>query len=137
LDIFAEVTEACPFEEDDPAITYTGNWILRPCPSCSGGALRYSCEAGAKAEFSFDGTGIKWVVAKAKMAGMAKVCKDETVCKTVDLYSGTAEFQKILQKAGFAPGPHTLTIEVLGQKNPSATDYCIDIDAFEVRLDLQ
>jgi parallel beta-helix repeat protein len=137
LDIFAEVTEACPFEEDDPAITYTGNWILRPCPSCSGGALRYSCEAGAKAEFSFDGTGIKWVVAKAKMAGMAKVCKDETVCKTVDLYSGTAEFQKILQKAGFAPGPHTLTIEVLGQKNPSATGYCVDIDAFGVRLDLQ
>jgi hypothetical protein len=71
------------------------------------------------------------------MAGMARACLDGTVvCKTVDLYSATTEFQKILQKAGFAPGPHTLTVEVLGLKNPNATNYCIDIDAFEVRLDL-
>jgi bacillopeptidase F len=127
------ITEACPYEENDPALTYTGTWNLHACSSCSSGALRYSCETGAKADFSFTGTGIKWIVAKAPMLGKAKACLDGTeVCKTVDLYSATTLFQRILQKTGIISGPHILTIEVLGEKNPSSTNYCIDIDAFRV-----
>jgi hypothetical protein len=129
----ALVIEACPYEDNDPAITYTGTWILHSCSSCSGGALRYSCETGAKADFSFAGTGIKWIVAKAPMLGKAKACLDgNAVCKTVDLYSATTLFQQILQKTGIISGSHILTIEVLGEKNPYSTNYCIDIDAFQV-----
>jgi hypothetical protein len=129
----AMITEACPYEENDPAITYTGTWNSYACSSCSGGALRYSCETGAKAEFSFAGTGIRWIIAKAPMLGKAKACLDGTVvCKTVDFYSATTVFQQILQKTGIISGTHILSIEVLGEKNPSATNYCIDIDAFQV-----
>jgi hypothetical protein len=132
-DTNAIVTEACPFEEDDPAITYTGTWILRALPSCSGRALKYSCETGAKANFSFNGTGIKWVLTKASIGGKAKACLDGNVmCKTLDLYSATTLFQQIVYKIGLTAGPHTVTIEVLGQKNPYSTNYCVDIDAFEV-----
>jgi len=50
----------------------------------------------------------------------------------VDLYNPTAKYQVVLQKTGLAPGNHTVTIEVSGQKNTSSTGYYINIDAFEV-----
>jgi YD repeat-containing protein len=120
------------FEEDDPAIVYTGIWNTYTCASCSGGALKYSDQTGAKADFSFNGTGIKWIVTKAEMMGKANVYLDGAYGGLVDLYSPTPQFQVTLQKTGLTPGTHTLTIEVSGQKNPSSTGYYIDIDAFEV-----
>jgi cysteine-rich repeat protein len=120
------------YEESDPALTYLNTWKTYYHRYCSGGALTYSCQTGAKVSFSFIGTGIRWIVAKAPMLGKAKACLDGNVfCKIVDLYSPGFRYQDILQKTGFSPGPHTLTIEVLGQKNPRSANYCIDIDAFE------
>jgi YD repeat-containing protein len=122
------------FEEDDPAITYTGTWNTYTCPSCSGGALKYSGQTGAKADFSFNGTGIKWIVTKASIMGMAKVYLDglPPAGVLIDLYSPTPQYQVVLQKTGLTPGTHTIAIEVSGQKNPSSTGYYINIDAFEV-----
>ena len=119
-------------EEDNPAITYTGTWNTYTSPSCSGGAMKYSGQKGAKAEFSFTGTGIKWIVTKAKMMGKAKVYLDGVYMALVDLYSSSPAYQVVLQKTGLAPGNHTLRLEVSGQKNPRATGYYINIDAFEV-----
>jgi parallel beta-helix repeat protein len=119
-------------EEDNPAITYTGTWNTYTSPSCSGGAMKYSGQKGAKAEFSFTGTGIKWIVTKAKMMGKAKVYLDGGYMGLVDLYSSSPKYQVVLQKAGLAPGNHTLRLEFSGQKNLRATGYYINIDAFEV-----
>ena len=119
-------------EEDNPTITYTGTWNTYTSPSCSGGAMKYSGQKGAKAEFSFTGTGIKWIVTKAKMMGKAKVYLDGVYMGLVDLYSSSPAYQVVLQKAGLAPGNHTLRLEFSGQKNPRATGYYINIDAFEV-----
>ena len=119
-------------EEDNPAITYTGTWNTYSSPSCSGGAMKYSGEKGAKAEFSFTGTGIKWIVTKAKMMGKAKVYLDGGYMGLVDLYSSSPAYQVVLQKAGLAPGNHTLRLEFSGEKNLRATGYYINIDAFEV-----
>lgn len=122
------------FEEDDPAITYLGTWNNYSCISCSGGALKYSNQTGAKATFLFNGTGIKWIVTKANMLGKAKVRLDgkPPTGILVDLYSPSPQWQVVLQKIGSTSGTHTLSIEVSGQKNSSSTGYFIDIDAFEV-----
>ena len=120
------------FEENDPSITYTGAWNTYTDSRCSGGTLKYSSQRWTSATFSFNGTGIKWVVAKAPMCGKAKVYLDGTYLGMVDLYSAAAQFQVVLQKTGLPSGDHTLYIEVSRQKNPSATDYNVDIDAFEV-----
>jgi hypothetical protein len=119
------------YEENDPAIIYTGTWNTFYNRYCSGGALRYSCRVGDKARFTFIGTGIKWIVAKESRLGKAKVCLDGK-CLLVDLYSAATRFQDVLQKTGLTRGIHTVTFEVSGQKNPSAKNYCIDIDAFGV-----
>lgn len=121
------------FEETDPAITYTGTWkVYEVCPSCSGGSLKYSAQTGARADFSFTGTGIRWIVVKGPMMGKARVYLDGVNMGLVDLYSPTVTYQVILQKTGLEPVNHTLTLEVSGQKNPSATNTVINIDAFEV-----
>jgi outer membrane protein assembly factor BamB len=120
------------FEENDLAISYTGTWNTYTCPSCSGGVLKYSGISGAKADFSFNGTGIKWIVTKANMLGKAKVYLDGVYMGMVDLYSSTPKFQVVLQKTGLSYGSHKVTIEVSGQKNPNSTNYYIDIDAFDV-----
>jgi M6 family metalloprotease-like protein len=128
-----EYTITTRFEENDPAISYTGTWNPYYHSSCSGGALLYSCQTGAKASFSFTGTGIKWIVTKESRLGKARACLDgNCLSQLVDLYSAVASYQIVLQKIGLTPGPHTVTIEVSGQKNPSSKNYCVDIDAFDV-----
>lgn len=121
------------FEEDDPVIIYSGTWgALRHCTSCSGGGLTYSNETGARAEFSFNGTGIRWIVTKAKMMGKAKVYLDGVYTGLVDLFASTPKFQQVIEAHGLSPGAHTLAIEVAGQKHPVSAGYYINIDAFEV-----
>lgn len=120
------------FEENDPAITYTGIWSNYACALCNAGGAKISNTTGAKADFSFNGTGIKWIVAKGPMMGKARVYLDGVNMGLVDLYSPTLKYQVILPKTGLTPGNHTLTLEVSGQKNTSSTGYYIDIDAFEV-----
>ena len=119
------------FEEDDCAIKYNSVWNTYTCPSCSGGSLKYSRQTGARAEFTFNGTGIKWLVAKGPKMGKARVYLDGVNMGLVDLYKSSISLVT-LQKTGLAPGNHTVAIEVSGLKNPSATDKIINIDVFEV-----
>lgn len=120
------------FEETDPAVGYTGTWTPYACAACSGGGLKYSNQTGARATFSFSGTGIKWITAKGPMMGKARVYLDGVNMGLVDLYSSTVKVNVVLQKMGLTPGAHTLAIEVSGQKNPSATGYIVTLDALEV-----
>ncbi|HZX48586.1 MAG TPA: hypothetical protein VFF47_05150, partial [Nitrospirota bacterium] len=101
------------------------------CPACSNGYLKYSGQAGAKAEFSFYGTGVKWNTAKAPVLGKAKIYFDGAYKGMVDLYRSTVQYPLVLGGSGIPPGNHTLTIEVSGQKNASSTGYYTVIDAFE------
>ena len=119
-------------EEDDPAITYTGTWNFLACNPCNNGFLKYSGQTGAKAEFSFYGTGIKWTTAKAPALGKAKIYFDGAYKGMVDLYRSTVQYPLVLGGSGIPPGNHTLTIEVSGQKNPGSSGYYTLIDAFEV-----
>jgi C1A family cysteine protease len=122
------------FEENDPSpsINYTGTWDTYNCPSCSDRALTYSDQLGARVDFSFDGTGISWIVTKAPILGKAKVYLDGSYIGMVDLYSPSPQWQVILRKTGLSSGSHTVGIEVSGQKNPGSTGYFIDLDALQV-----
>ncbi len=119
------------FEDDDPAVTYTGAWSELAHPAATAGRLAYSGEMGATAEVIFWGSGLRWMVAKGPMAGEADVYLDGEYRTTVDLYRSGLKLVT-LEKTGLAPGAHTLTIEVSGEKNPNSSNYFVDIDAFEV-----
>jgi hypothetical protein len=124
-------------EEPSPAIEYNppGSWRDYICGGCSGGALKYSSQTGARLDFTFYGIGVKWIAAKAKQLGKASVYFDGVYKGQVDLYSPTTKFRVVVaKKYGFPFGQHTLRIEVSGQKNPNSTGFIVDADAFEVIL---
>ena len=57
--VFRGVEPQTWFEEDDPAITYSGPWRTRTCPTCSGGSFAFSPRKRARADFAFEGTGLR------------------------------------------------------------------------------
>ena len=115
------------FEESDPAIAYTGTWSASACSSCSGGAMKSTSQTGAKADFSFNGTGVRWIASKTKNSGKANVYIDGVFAGTVDLYNRTSQYQVVVfERTGLSPGNHILTIENSGKR------VSINIDAFEV-----
>lgn len=121
------------YEEVDPVITYTGTWINYNCSACSGGKIKISNQTGAKATFTFTGTGVKWFAAKANQLGIAKVYIDNVFKSNVDLYNATTQVkQMVYQNTGLNPGVHSITIEVSGTKNASSNGYYIDIDVLEI-----
>ena len=120
------------FEESDPAIKYTGTWNSLVCNPCKNGLLKYSGQTGARAEFSFYGTGIRWHTAKAPVLGKAKIYFDGAYKGMIDLYRSTVQYPLVLGGSGIPAGNHTLTIEVSGQKNSGSSGNYVLIDAFEV-----
>ncbi len=130
-EIYCKVYVPPPVEDDDPAITYTGTWQQHNHPAASAGHLTYSGETGATAEFTFDGTGLRWHVAKGPMGGKAKAWLDGAGPLLVDLYSPSLQLVT-LERTGLPVDAHTVVIEVSGEKNPASSNYFVDIDAFEV-----
>ncbi len=120
------------FEDDDPAISPTGAWSRYNHPSASDGHLHYSTQTGARADFTFRGTGLRWWFAKGPMAGKADLYLNGTFIGRVDLYSPSLLFGQSVGKEGLPQAVRTITVVVSGQKNPSSTGYLVDIDAFEV-----
>ncbi len=111
------------FEDDDPAITYIGAWAPYNHPAASAGHLKYSGQTGARIEFCFYGTGVRWHTARGPMGGKAKVWLDGAGPLVVDLYRPSLQLVT-LEKTGLPLGWHCVVIEV--------TEGIVAVDAFEV-----
>ncbi len=119
------------FEDDDSAIAYTGAWSELAHPAATAGHISYSDETAASAALLFYGTGLRWHLAVGPMAGMADVYLDGGYVGRLDLYRPRLGLIAP-QRTGLALGPHTILIEVSGEKDPNSSGYYVDIDAFEV-----
>jgi hypothetical protein len=124
-------------EEDDPAITYSpqppDDWLHRFPEGASGGQVRASRTAGARATLGFVGTAVWWIGQLADDTGIARVFLDGALVAVVDTYSATPMAQPVLFAAGgLAPGSHVLVIEVTGTSNPASSAAWIAVDAFDV-----
>lgn len=121
------------FEETDPAISYTGNWYSLSEPSVSGGTYVEADAAGSWATFSFTGTAVGWIGARAPTTGIARVYLDGIFQGEVDTYAPAVEAQAEIFFAGPLPrGAHTLAIEATGTMNPAAGATWVVVDAFDV-----
>ena len=121
-------------EDTDPQIVYSGIWKAAVHASDSGGQVQTSGSAGASAEYTFTGTGVRWVTRLAPWAGVSEVFLDGVKVATFDGYASSAQFQHLAyENLGLASGvPHTLKVVRLGTKNPAATNTLAVLDAFEV-----
>jgi hypothetical protein len=119
------------FEDDDPALDYTGTWVDYVHVAASGGHARVSSETGAQVTFAFTGTGISCRTAKGPLMGKAQAWLDGAGPMLIDLYARSLQVVT-LSKTDLALGAHTLTIRVSGLKNWRSSGRNVAIDALEV-----
>ena len=127
-------------EQNNPAVTFSGNWYLNNGSRASGGSAVLAVDAGSQASVLFNGTGITWIGFRDQWSGWARVYVDGVLKTTLDAFYlpwGDEALNDIWQRpmysiADLQNGNHTLTIEVLGQKDPDSGGAWIWIDAFRV-----
>src|SRR5437870_12846028 len=72
----AQVNGVTRVEQDDPSVTYSGNWYSNATPANSGGSAALTNTGGARATITFTGTGITWVGVVDGWSGLATVYLD-------------------------------------------------------------
>lgn len=127
------------FEQDNPSVSYSGgSWLVYPqggSSQFSGGTAVAEWAPGARATFSFTGSGVRWIGYRDEWAGKALVFLDGVLQTTVDTYASPFQAQAVVFAAsGLPPIPHTLVIEVEGTRNPASGGTSVWVDAFEVEL---
>jgi hypothetical protein len=116
-------------EQDDPAVTYSGNWYSNSSPNNSNTTAALTNTRGSRATLTFNGTGIAWIGVKDNWSGMANVYLDGTMV-VVDTYGNNLYQQTMFLVRGLAAGPHTLSIEVLHERDGQTQGSWIWIDSF-------
>jgi hypothetical protein len=115
-------------EESDAAVTFSGEWTnTNPRWGYSGGAAVESSVVGATASFTFYGASVRWISARGRRMGEARVSVDGGPAKEVQLRQDTGEVIRTpaITIHDLSDGPHTLTIEVVSG--------VVVVDAFDVQ----
>lgn len=116
-------------QDSSPSIQYN-SWAGESNVNASGGTLRKSNFAGAKAYLTFTGTSVTFVSARGPGYGRVQVLIDGISKGTVDLYAAAQQWQWPQTYSGLTNGKHTVTIKVLGTKNVASKGYLVVVDAF-------
>jgi alpha-amylase len=119
-------------EQDDPNITYSGNWYTNDSPNHSGGVAALTNFPGARVMLSFTGTGITWVGVIDGYSGLATVYVDGKMA-VVDSYADPAHYQHAVYAVrGLPDRTHTFTIEVTHERAGKTEGSWVWVDAFEI-----
>jgi hypothetical protein len=119
-------------EQDNPSVTYSGNWYTNGSAGNSGGGAALTNSAGSRASVNFTGTAISWLGVMDPWNGLATVTIDGQPAR-VDSFGAMTTYQAVLfSVGGLSIGPHTLTIEVTHERGPNGRGSWVWIDAFDV-----
>ncbi|MDO5736967.1 MAG: beta-galactosidase, partial [Propionibacteriaceae bacterium] len=132
----ADDSDAYTHDDRSDAIAYSGGWAQVANASAFKKTLSTSSTAGAKATYTFNGTGFELIGETAPKYGMATISVDGGTAEDISAYYATdqnAPTQTVLAtKTGLAPGAHTVVVTVKGEKDPAgaAGATAFNIDAF-------
>jgi len=118
-------------QKPSTTLTYRGRWSRASGSGFDGGAVR-SARSAASATLRFTGISVALVSTLGPDRGKVRLVVDGVWVTTVDLYSLARVYRQIVFSMPLAPGPHTLTVKVVGTRNPASTGTRADIDAFLV-----
>jgi hypothetical protein len=128
----AQTGSVTRIEETDATVTFSGTWYTNGSSANSGGSAALTNAAGARAAITFTGTGITWFGVADEWAGVARVYLDGTL-NTIDTYGSSTQYQRALFTArGLAPGPHTLSIEVIHVRDVNGQGSWVWVDRFDI-----
>ena len=120
-------------DDQDPQVSYEGNWTHDPIQGACNETFSYSNIAGNKASFQFEGDGIALLASRESNRGIAQVIVDGTPYDKIDLYSPTIIRQsEVFRLDNLSEGTHTIEVVVTGEQNPAASGCYVDVDAFVV-----
>jgi hypothetical protein len=127
-------------EQNDPAVTFSGNWYTIQATRASGGSIALAMDPGSRANVQFNGTGITWIGFMDPWSGYARVYVDGVLKTTLTLWAmpwgdgcGCEIWQRpIYSISGLTNGPHSLSIEVAGQKDDISGGTWVWVDAFRI-----
>ena len=120
-------------DDQDPQVSYEGNWTHDPIQGACNETFSYSNIAGNKASFQFEGDGIALLASRESNRGIAQVIVDGTPYDKIDLYSPTIIRQsEVFKLDNLSEGMHTIEVIVTGEQNPAASGCYVDVDAFVV-----
>ena len=94
--------------------------------------FQVSTIAGTTAQYTFEGTAIRWRGFKFDDAGKAEVTLDGKVVAVVDQYGPGRELPFDWSLKDLAPGKHTISIKVLAAKSAQSKGVFINVAGFEV-----
>jgi hypothetical protein len=121
------------FEENDPALLYSGTWTAVTDSRASNGALRRSNTEGASVQFTFPGPNVRWITTRGPDRGIARIFVNDQDRGTVDLYAPAEQFGQELSWGGLDDQRnHTVRIVVTGQRNGASAGTNVDVDSFVV-----
>jgi DUF1680 family protein len=106
-------------------ITFSGKWQEAPL-------IRFTNEIGARAETTFEGTGIRWLGHRFDDAGQAEVKIDGNLVGRVSQYGPGRDLPFDWSRRNLKPGRHTIIIRLLPDKLPDSRDRYINIAGFEL-----
>ena len=122
-------------QQNDPSITYTGNWFLTTNSIFSGGTVVEATDVASSVTITFEGSGITWIGYQDPYSGIANVYIDGAKVATIDTYSAVGKAQSAIYTAtnlGKGNGAHTMTIEATGTHDPASTESWVWVDAFNI-----
>jgi hypothetical protein len=142
IDPSPPVTGVSRFESDHPSLRYNGlpygqtasswSWVGDiNATRASAGEYTFSATAGDSVEFDFDGEWLSLGFATDRFGGQAEIEIDGTAVDSVDLYTRTNDSVSRYYR-DLGPGPHTVTINVLGASHPNASGTRVHLDFVDV-----
>jgi len=124
------------YDDRDSRLVYSGTWLQNSYSLLYSGTQSYSNTANSSVSFTFTGTTVSYVYGLAANLGYANIYIDGSLVQSnLDLYlSAGSAWQKIWTRTGLSSGNHTIQVVATGNKNPSATDAYVTVDAFIVGI---
>jgi hypothetical protein len=114
------------------AVTYSGTWSNWNDTKDMNGSESYTGTAGNSAQYSFTGTGIRYLSMTQPNMGKVDVYIDGTLAQAgIDAYAPTVTKQvPLFEKTDLPAGPHTIKVVCTGTKNTASSSTVCALDAF-------
>jgi hypothetical protein len=133
-DAAAEPVIMARLEQDNPAVSYTGDgWHDNTLIFHSGGTARLAMNATAQATLTFVGTGVRWIGYTDPWTGYGRVYLDGELVSTMNGYTPHSHAQvPLFSVKDLVPGTHTLTIAAMHGRSEISRGRWVWVDAFDV-----
>jgi len=121
------------YENNRDVFHYQGQWTIVKGDDYSASAISISDDNSAKAGLKFVSSSISLIGPRADNMGIAKIFIDGKFAANVDQFSrNRMAMTPLYSLEGLSFAPHTVTIEVSGDKNPASKGNLVGIDAVDI-----